>query len=199
LGCVDEGFTEEGLRRGNFLHSRLLAVTESLWGVDISERGIKTLQGIGIPNLIVGDVEKLNTLTSLQNEKFDIILAGEILEHLNNPGLFLQSVKSLFFPETKMIITVPNSFRLNQFWYSLFGYEAVNPDHNYWFSQKTLSTLLEKNGYIIDEISVYQYSYSRPTLKKILNLLVNSPFYRLNCFFTDGLSFITRPKDLVKR
>ena len=175
LGCVDEGLTEERIKNGRLLHTRLMDVAKEVWGVDISVEGIELLRKHGIDNLVVGDIEHIDQIEELkqQTTKFDIILATEVLEHLNNPGLFLQSVKKLFSPDTVMIITVPNGLRLTGLGYTLRGYEFVHPDHNYWFSYKTLSTLLEKNGYQIDEMLVYStYSVPLSILKKISEKII---------------------------
>jgi len=143
-------------------------VAKEVWGVDISAEGIELLRKHGIDNIVVGDVEHIDQIEELKQQKFDIILATEVLEHLNNPGIFLQRVKKLFSSDTVMIITVPNGLRLTGLGYTLRGYEFVHPDHNYWFSYKTLETLLEKNGYQIDEMLVYSFfDYTTPLLKKI--------------------------------
>jgi len=168
LGCVDEGLTMERIRNGTLMHLQLTKIAKEVWGVDKSERGIKLLQNEGISNLILGDVEHLDSIKELREENFDIILASEIIEHLNNPGLFLRSAKTLFSPNTEMILTTPNAFRFAEVSYNLKGYEFVHPDHNYWFSWKTLSTLLTKNGYVINEILAYSFiDHKTPIFKKV--------------------------------
>ncbi|RLG44138.1 MAG: hypothetical protein DRN81_05195 [Thermoproteota archaeon] len=170
LGCVDEGLTKDRIRAGNLLHTKLMGVAKEVWGVDISAEGIKILREHGIDNLVIGDIEHLDQIEELKQQTFDMFLATEVLEHLNNPGLFLQSAKRLFSPNTVMIITVPNGLRLTGLGYTLRGYEFVHPDHNYWFSYKTLSTLLEKNGYQINEMLVYSYSTYSLSLSILKNV-----------------------------
>ena len=119
LGCVDEGLTEERIKKGDLLHTRLMSVAKEVLGVDISAEGIKLLKEYGIDNLIVGNIEQLEQIEELNQQNFDIILLTEVLEHLNNPGLFLQGVKKLFSPDTLMIITVPNGLRLTGLGYTL--------------------------------------------------------------------------------
>jgi len=172
LGCVDEGLTEERIKKGELLHTRLMSVAKEVWGIDISAEGIKLLKEHGIDNLIVGNIEQIDQIEELKQQNFDIILCTEVLEHLNNPGLFLQGVKKLFSPNTLMIITVPNGLRLTGLGYTLRGYESVHPDHNYWFSYKTLDTLMKKNGYRVKEILVYSffdYNVSIPSILKNIN------------------------------
>lgn len=98
LGCVDEGLTIERFKKDQLMHLKLMKVAKEVIGIDVSKEGIKFLQEEGINNIIYGDVEHLDSIKKLQEEKFDIILASEILEHLNNPGLFYNLQKN-YFPQ----------------------------------------------------------------------------------------------------
>jgi len=173
LGCVDEGLTGERLEAGALLHSQLLMVAKEVYGVDVSEEGLSLLRAARIPNLILGNVEQLDQIPELQEKKFDIILAAEIIEHLNNPGLFLQSAKHLFQENTVMIITTPNAHRITGFGYRLKGLEFVHPDHNYWFSWSTLVSLLSKNGYQILDARLYSFiDYKHPLVRSFVRKIV---------------------------
>lgn len=155
LGCVDEKMTSKKVKEKTLTHFRLLEIAREVWGIDISAKGIELLKGMGIDNLFQGNVENIDEMDVLKGQNFDVILATEILEHLDNPGLFLQGVKGLFSPSTIMIITVPNAFQFTAFEYGLRGYELGHPDHNFCFSYMTLSHMLIKNNYKITEILAY--------------------------------------------
>lgn len=43
------------------------------------------------------------------NRKFDVIVAGEIIEHLQNPDAFLKSAYNCLRKEGRLIITTPNA------------------------------------------------------------------------------------------
>lgn len=177
LGCVDEGLTKERLEAGTLLHSQLLTVAKEVYGVDVDEKGLELLRERGVSNLISGNVEQLNQIPELGEEKFDIIIAAEIIEHLNNPGLFLQSAKHLFHKNTVMIITTPNAYRITGFGYRLKGLEFVHPDHNYWFSWSTLTSLLSKNGYQIIDTRLYSFiDYKRPLIRCLAGKLKKASF-----------------------
>ena len=198
LGCVDEGLTEERIKKGELLHTRLIDVAKEMWGVDISVEGIELLKECGINNLVVGNIEHLEQMEELKQQNFDVILLTEVLEHLNNPGLFLQGVKNLFSQNTIMIITVPNGLRLTGLGYTLKGYEFIHPDHNYWFSYKTLDTLMKKNGYCVKEILVYSffdYNVSLKKIKKIPKVIIGKCLSHYNPFFvSDGIIIIAKPE-----
>jgi 2-polyprenyl-3-methyl-5-hydroxy-6-metoxy-1,4-benzoquinol methylase len=213
LGCVDEGLTEERLESSNLLHTQLLGVAKEVIGIDISEEGLNLLRKLKILNLIKGNVEQLDRVPDLLGKNFDIILATEIIEHLNNPGLFLQSAKKLFNEKTIMILTTPNAHRITGFSCRLKGFEYVHPDHNYWFSWSTMTALLRKNGYQIIDTQVYNYKdlqISIPYinifkwrriikyLKSFCEIISRRLMYKLNPFFADGLIFIVKPSELLE-
>lgn len=84
----------------------------------------------------------------------DLIFCGEVLEHLANPGWFLQRLHRQY-PGVPVLITTPNAFTKAGRQHADRGYENVNVDHCVWFSPRTLRTLLERYGYEIDEFLWY--------------------------------------------
>ncbi len=97
----------------------------------------------------------------------EIVVAGEIIEHLGNPGRLLQQLKKLSAP---VIITVPNAFHTAGLRWMKLGYEQVNPDHISWFSWKTLKTLVERYGFAVSEF--YWYN-GQPLIAEGLIFLIN--------------------------
>ena len=74
----------------------------------------------------------------------EVIVASEVLEHLANPGKFLAELIKKY-PKTETFITVPNAGA-----YTVYnGCEMVNKDHVAWYSYTTLSTLLDRYGYML--------------------------------------------------
>jgi 2-polyprenyl-3-methyl-5-hydroxy-6-metoxy-1,4-benzoquinol methylase len=199
LGCVDEGLLHARYARGELLHLKLLEVGRELWGVDISEQGIEFLASQGILNLIVADVEHINAVSELTDKEFDVIVASELIEHLANPGAFLSATMELMQNNTTMILTVPNAYRVGTLLRMLKGEEYVHPDHNYWFSFKTITTLVQKHGYSIKEIYVYASGPTRIKtclaktnlplrwLRCLANTLLSAFLLKLNPFFGDGI------------
>ncbi len=157
VGCVDSGLLAQRFRTGELLHQRLAGVAAELWGADSDCEGIAFLQGQGVPNLLVADAGCIGAVAQLQAQQLEVIVATELVEHLANPGLFLTSVQGLMTPTTELIITVPNAFRLDTLLHMLRRVELVHPDHNYWFSYHTITTLLGKHGLHVKEMLVYSH------------------------------------------
>jgi SAM-dependent methyltransferase len=170
LGCVDVGLLSERFPSGGLLHQQLAAVAGELWGVDIDTDGVSFLRSQGFNNLVVGDICKLDEIEDLKGKHFDIIIASEVIEHLQNPGQFLNEVKTFMRSgKTELIVTLPNAFRIDTLIWLLRGVEYIHPDHNYWFSYHTATNLIRKGGLEIDEVYVYSFQPIGILPKKVRN------------------------------
>jgi 2-polyprenyl-3-methyl-5-hydroxy-6-metoxy-1,4-benzoquinol methylase len=158
VGCVDSGLAEERFARGELLHQRLAAVARELWGTDVDQEGIRFLRDHGYDRVLALDLSTATPGDDLAAAGFDVIVVGEVLEHLSNPGRMLSALRELMAPgRTRLIISVPNAFALSSLFSFARGVELVHPDHNFYFSRSTLRTLLAKNGLRVLEEYVYVF------------------------------------------
>ncbi len=172
LGCADWPFTENRLADGTWLHSKLTAVADDCLGVDLDGYAVETLREThGINNIIQGNAEKLG---DLDIGVFDVVVAGEIIEHLNNPGLFLESAKTVLKPGGELLITTTNAYCLRRFIRIPFGKESIHPDHTYYFSHPTLETLAKRFDYIISEKYSYRITNARPLFPYLIETLATA-------------------------
>jgi SAM-dependent methyltransferase len=131
---------------------------------------------------------------------FDVIIAGEIIEHLNDPGQFLRGIRRLMTPTTDLVITTVNAYCGMRFLqYGLRGKggmnEPVHPDHVAYYSYSTLSLLLRRHGLSVDSFFFYDLGREhRPTNKAIYNL-INDICVRIAHQWADGLVAICRKSD----
>ena len=90
------------------------------------------------------------------NRQFDIIVAGELMEHLTNPGGFLTCARQHLRAEGKLVLTMPNAICLNYFIQNIFkGHELDNLDHCCLYSETTLRCLLKRYGFQIEQVVYY--------------------------------------------
>lgn len=158
VGCVDSGLMEDRFARGELMHQKLALIADELWGIDTDEVGIQYLRDAGFDHLYVADASELGKLPALADAHFEVIVCSEVVEHMLNPGAFFQSVKTLMVPgRTKLIVTVPNAFRIDTLLWLVRNVEFNHPDHNFWFSYGTITNLVLKNGYQVDELYVYSF------------------------------------------
>jgi hypothetical protein len=172
--CVDGGLKVDRLTQCTHLHLRLREVASDVVGIDMCRNGLNILREYGYDLLIEGNVEKLSNIPHLGGYKFDVILATEIIELLNNPGLFLEGVKQCFNDNTEIIITTPNALRITGMYHQWRGYGFVHPDHTCWFSCYTLSNLHLRYQYKISEFYANRfYDIHSSLLKKYFDNLTN--------------------------
>jgi hypothetical protein len=159
LGCVDSGFTMERYENNSLLHMKLANVCNELYGIDIDSDGIDYLQSKGIKdihcyNVVTNGVE--NGCEFIREKKIDYIVVGEVLEHLSNPGSFINSISRLAkWYQSKVIFTVPNAFALFRFRKLLKGIEHVHEDHVCYYSPRTVEVALNREHMTVDEMIGY--------------------------------------------
>lgn len=163
IGCTDSPYTEK--RKGNLLHKDVSHVATKLWGIDPSSKGCKILKEMGFNNIIEGYVGEY--IDKLREEEFEVILAGEVIEHVYNVGAFLDNMAKIAHPSSTLVITTINALSLRSFLFALLRKEKVHPNHNYYFSCKTIETLLVKAGF--GDISVYYYNSKNNKIDKLLS------------------------------
>ena len=85
---------------------------------------------------------------------FDVVLASHLMEHLNDPAGLVKEVYRILAPEGCFFVTTPN---IAGFQARLFKdrWRSAIFDHLYLFSVKTLSQLLEENGFAIEKIATW--------------------------------------------
>jgi SAM-dependent methyltransferase len=174
---LDVGFLGQGTQEGNanWPHGLLKGKAREIYGVDLKLSG----QYVHNPHYQAAGAEDFSFPTT-----FDLIFAGDLIEHLSNPGLFLANCKKHLAPGGRLLITTPNTFNLFNITEKLTKREpTVNADHTCYFNSKTLQKLLEKNGMQVSETSfLYSlgYTHKESLRKKFLNVL-----YWLLSYFTD--------------
>ena len=154
IGFADEPFLAPKVEEGRWLHAKLGEVATALVGIDLSEDGVRWAREQGF-EAHVADAQSAAALEQLGLEPADVVIAGEIIEHLDAPGPFLRAVQTLVAPGGVLVVTTPNAYKHVNFVVPLTGSELVHPDHTAWPSPSTLRTLIGRNGWVVDEMAYY--------------------------------------------
>ena len=156
LGCINHNLE---LFYSESLHSYMKKVAKNIVGLDTLEKEANTLNKKGY-KIFVGNVEKFSL-----KQKFDVVVAGEIIEHLSNPGGMLECVNRHLKENGLLIITTPNTYALDRCIIPIIrgGKQPVNPEHTCYYTHETLSELLRRYGFVIEE---YFYSNENPDTKE---------------------------------
>lgn len=145
IGCVEHNL--ENRKHGHWLHDCLVKSASSVLGLDYEVEQVEQMRNEGY-NVVAADATHFSL-----SEKFDAIVAGECIEHVLNPGLFLECVKMHLTPSGRLIITTPNANCLVHFLENLIiGHEVDNPDHVTLYTPTTITHLLKKSGFVVENI-----------------------------------------------
>ncbi len=202
LGCANYPYTRNSIENEMLLHFDLEKIAGDLYGFDFDQPGLDILAKSGTKNLYRADLERLEDVPL--SETFDVIVAGEIIEHLNNPGLFLNGIRRFMNSETRIIVTTVNAYcGLLFLIYGLRGRggtnEPVHRDHVAYYSYSTLGLLLARHNLPVEKFMFYDVGTEhRPHNRKIWNL-ANDIFVKLSPQLGDGvIAVCTLEKDGTK-
>lgn len=150
LGVVADTCEPEHLRIQRFpssLHCRIASVATSTVGVDYSTEAIEALQR-EYPDLtlLAGDVEALANVVDGYGP-FDVVVMGDIIEHLNNPGQALTHIRNVLRPDGRLVLTCPNALGLPNMLRHVVGRFREGPDHVASHNQWTIQQLLVRHGF----------------------------------------------------
>lgn len=107
VGCARY---DSNTRKENDLHKLLLENTSaSIKGIDINGDAVKEMRERGY------DVTVANAQDFELNISFDLIIAGEIIEYLSNPGMFIDSGLNHLNEGGSIIFTTENPYAFS-FW-----------------------------------------------------------------------------------
>jgi len=185
LGCVQHDVSR--VENPNWLHGVINKHALSTLGVDRLEEGIAELARLGF-NVIKGDVQTMQL-----GKKFDVIVAGDIIEHLSNCGQFLERVYEHLTPDGLFLVSTPNPIHLLRFARLLVTDKGgPNPEHTCWFTPPVLSQLVGRFGFEIVDVIYVDDSYQWYSLKWLPLLLVNYILCLLRPQFSETLCFTLR-------
>jgi 2-polyprenyl-3-methyl-5-hydroxy-6-metoxy-1,4-benzoquinol methylase len=117
-------------------------------------------------DVFVGDVETMDL--PFEPASFDVVLCGDLIEHLREPEAFLARVRPLLRADGRLVLTTPNvanwSMRLGllagRWRYTERG--ILDRTHAHLFTRKTLVEALERAGYRVD---VLDFTVPLPALR----------------------------------
>ena len=127
LGCRDGALTQAFLA-GN-----------EVVGVDADREALAEAAKLGMDT----HWADLDQPLELENETFDVVVAGELLEHLRDPHALVAEIRRVLRPGGTFVASVPNAYRLKGRVLFLFGWPPENdPTHLQMFSPTDVRTLL---------------------------------------------------------
>lgn len=161
VGFADVGFHDANTRAEQWLHDRLGRDAKELVGLDVDPAAVDAARERGWEAYAV-DCTDAEAVAALGVEPAEVVIAGEVIEHLPDPGDLLEALHGLVAPGGRLIVTTPNAAGWLNPMAALAGFEVNHPDHLVMFTWRPLSTLLARCGWDVVETATYC-----PTVKEL--------------------------------
>lgn len=148
VGCCDHiPLVEEKVRKNIWLHGELEKYCKNVIGIDIDQQAVDYInqKKYCSQSVYCADITESDIFEKFLLNEYEYILLGEIVEHVDNPVLFLKRMKEnvqSFGFMGKFIITVPNAFCFLKNPIYQKGIEIINSDHRYWFTPFTIAKIM---------------------------------------------------------
>lgn len=106
--------------------------------------------------VLVGDVETMEL--PLPPASFDVVLCGDVLEHLRDPGAALARLRPLLVPGGRLVLSTPNvanwairlSLLAGRWQYTDRG--ILDRTHTHLFTRRSLVATVEGAGYRVERV-----------------------------------------------
>ena len=145
IGCVCHD--PENYKSKYWVHKALKEISRNLIGIDLYDNGIEYLKKQGF-NVLTADAQCFDP-----NRTFDVIVAGDIIEHLEDFHGFLEICKKHMHIDSRLLISTPNPWYWRNTIKAAFSQEvSVNLEHTCWLCPRTLRQLVNRHGMDIGEI-----------------------------------------------
>lgn len=188
LGATDAPYTKFKFEKNLLLHLHIERVAKKVLGIDIDAESIAFLSKNGINNIEFFDMNNLGDL----NIDADVIVFGEIIEHLENLNIAFDNLKKVMTEKTELIISTPNMFYIyNTIEILKNNHELVHPDHKLGFTYGTINQLLNSNGF---EIVDFYFTFLPRSKEKFKKKLIKI-FCKIKPSFSENLLVIAKLKN----
>lgn len=150
IGCADWPYTARRFEEGRLLHDRISEVATKVIGVDLDNERLAPLRD-RFPD------QTFLTIEEFANSELDVdvVIAGEVIEHVPDPGEFLRSIRSSIVKGSELFLTTPNAQSIKSAMRGLVGKEYQHPDHVVLFSTATMTKILTETGWKAKHFDYY--------------------------------------------
>lgn len=125
-----------------------------VYGIDLNKKAIEEAKKRGI-KARAADIFQLDQI--FKNNYFDVVVAGDIIEHVFDTDLFLKKIRTVMKPDGALLLSTPNLLSLGRRFMAITGknpyceYSAredgVNVGHIRYYTFDNLATQLAENDF----------------------------------------------------
>jgi SAM-dependent methyltransferase len=179
VGSINHAFD----RRANskdWVFDLLRRRARSVVGIDIARREVAKARAAGY------DIREADAETFVSTDRtFDVVFAGDLIEHLSNPGAFLACAHRNLRPDGRLLLVTPNTYGLRELFLAVAGLTndpPVHAQHTAYFTPTTLRELARRHGFALTRVRYVNIRYrARPPVQLALlavNRILTAPFPR---------------------
>ena len=152
--CLDIGCVEHDLSytdRPSWKHKKIVDAASYVVGVDILEEYAKILTERGY------DIRACDaTSDEYLGEKFDIVVMGDVIEHVENPVNLLRFAVRHLEDGGKIVAKTPNPYYIDNIIKFAKGKDFVNFEHIAWYTPTMALELARRAGCRLTSYVVFQ-------------------------------------------
>jgi SAM-dependent methyltransferase len=147
LGCVSHNFSFQSGGTGSWLHSHVVEAAAECVGADYDLAGVKQMNEAGYDVVhvdITGDLAPI-----IERGPFDVVVAGELIEHLPAPQQLLSAAREVLKPKGKLVITTPNPYAPHRVRAGMRGVTWENVDHVQYLFPSGMAEMADRTGLVL--------------------------------------------------
>jgi len=154
--------------RDTWLHEIIKNNGSYVLGVDILEPEVNELRRMGY-NVLAADV-----LTLRLDRKFDVVVCGDLIEHVSNPGALLDTIAYHLRDDGTALVTTPNPFAISRMFNILAdGWTGINTEHVSWLCPQTMCQLVERSQLFVSDFCWLETDFPMPTRARFWGRIFN--------------------------
>ena len=112
-----------GIDRPDWMHALVASAATEIVGIELDPKLAARARERGF------DVRTADAQAFDLGRSFEVVWAGEIIEHLSCAGGFLDAARRHLEPGGRLVITTPNAFAVSNFVYRIGGRPRINKGH----------------------------------------------------------------------
>lgn len=160
VGCVDH-FAEMA-KSSSWLHAKVCEVASSCVGVDIEAEGVTAMKDAGYDVVQHDITEGPGPLADAG--PFDVVVAGELIEHLDTPRAIFDVARAVLIPGGHLIVSTPNPYVGRRARAGQLSITWENVDHITYVPPSGIVEMSERTG----GLRLVQFGSAEKTIESIL-------------------------------
>ena len=190
---------EVGAASGNYL-MMMQNIGWKVKGVEFSDYAASNARNLGL-DVQTGQIEDF----SFSAKSFDLIVGWMVIEHLHDPNSFFKNARLYAKDNGYLVLSTPDCSSISRKIFGKYCYDLHLPAHLYHFTPKTITEILNKNGWDVEKIiwqknamtflnssKIWAKDNDKKLILKLINLIMKSAIFLPIKYFLHFLLGLTK-------